>query len=82
MSILEGVLREEEQGEEREEGAGGEGEERGGEEVGCTVHDSPSIFLSLSLPPLILMRFIDPRIFDFNDIHRHHPGPQDNKLVV
>ena len=27
---------------------------------------------------LILMRFIDPRIFDFNDIHRPHPGPQEN----
>ena len=30
---------------------------------------------------LILMRFIDPRIFDSNDIHRPHPGPQENLQI-
>ena len=30
---------------------------------------------------LILMRFIDPRIFDSNDIHRPHPGPQENMQI-
>ena len=29
----------------------------------------------------ILMRFIDPRIFDFNNIHRPHPGPQENMQI-
>ena len=29
----------------------------------------------------ILMRFIDPRIFDSNDIHRPHPGPQENMQI-
>ena len=28
-----------------------------------------------------LMRFIDPRIFDSNDIHRPHPGPQENMQI-
>ena len=27
---------------------------------------------------IFLMRFIDPRILDSNDIHRPHPGPQEN----
>ena len=27
------------------------------------------------------MRFIDPRIFDSNDIHRPHPGPQENLQI-
>ena len=27
---------------------------------------------------LILMRFIDPRIFDFNEIHGPNPGPEEN----
>ena len=27
------------------------------------------------------MRFIGPRIFDFNDIHRPHPGPQQNMQI-
>ena len=27
------------------------------------------------------MRFIDPRIFDFNDIHIPHPGPQENMQI-
>ena len=27
------------------------------------------------------MRFIDPRSFDFNDIHRPHPGPQENMQI-
>ena len=30
---------------------------------------------------LILMRFIDPRIFDSNDIHRPQPGPQENMQI-
>ena len=30
---------------------------------------------------MVLLRFIDPRIFDFNDIHRPHPGPQDNMQI-
>ena len=30
---------------------------------------------------LILMRFSDPRIFDSNDIHRPHPGPQENLQI-
>ena len=30
---------------------------------------------------LILMSFIDPRIFDSNDIHRPQPGPQGNKQI-
>ena len=30
---------------------------------------------------LILMRFIDPRIFDSNDIHRPHPGPRENMQI-
>ena len=30
---------------------------------------------------LILMRFIDPRIFDSSDIHRPHPGPQENMQI-
>ena len=30
---------------------------------------------------LILMRFIGPRIFDSNDIHRPHPGPQENMQI-
>ena len=30
---------------------------------------------------LILMRFIDPRILDSNDIHRPHPGPQENMQI-
>ena len=30
---------------------------------------------------LILMRFIDPRIFDSNDIHGPHPGPQENLQI-
>ena len=29
----------------------------------------------------IFMRFIDPRIFDSNDIHRPHPGPQENMQI-
>ena len=38
-------------------------------------------------PPLnvmswaFFMRFIDPRIFDFNHIHRPHPGPQENMQI-
>ena len=35
----------------------------------------------MSLAFLILMRFIDPRIFDFNDIHRPQPGPQENMQI-
>ena len=27
------------------------------------------------------MRFIDPRILDSNDIHRPHPGPQENLQI-
>ena len=27
------------------------------------------------------MRFIGPRIFDSNDIHRPHPGPQENMQI-
>ena len=27
------------------------------------------------------MRFIDPRIFDFNGIHRPQPGPQENMQI-
>ena len=27
------------------------------------------------------MRFIDPRIFDSNDIHIPHPGPQENMQI-
>ena len=30
---------------------------------------------------LILTRFIDLRIFDSNDIHRPHPGPQENMQI-
>ena len=30
---------------------------------------------------LILMRFIGPRIFDLNDIHRPHPRPQENMQI-
>ena len=30
---------------------------------------------------LILMRFIDLRIFDSNDVHRPHPGPQENLQI-
>ena len=30
---------------------------------------------------LILMKFIGPRIFDSNDIHRPHPGPQENLQI-
>ena len=30
---------------------------------------------------LILMRFIDPRIFDSNDIHRPQPGAQENMQI-
>ena len=29
----------------------------------------------------ILMRFIDPKILDSNDIHRPHPGPQENMQI-
>ena len=29
----------------------------------------------------ILMRFIDPSIFDSNDIHRPYPGPQENMQI-
>ena len=30
---------------------------------------------------LILKGFIDPRILAFNDIHRPHPGPQENMQI-
>ena len=30
---------------------------------------------------LILMRFIDPRIFDFNEIHGPNPGPEENMQI-
>ena len=37
--------------------------------------------LRMSWAFLILMRFIDPRIFDSNDIHRPLPGPQENMQI-
>ena len=37
--------------------------------------------LRLSWAFLMLMRFIDPRMFDSNDIHRPHPGPQENLQI-
>ena len=30
---------------------------------------------------LILMRFIDPRIFYFNEIHGPNPGPEENMQI-
>ena len=38
----------------------------------------PPLPLSWAGGFLVLMGFIDPRIFDSNDIHRPHPGPQEN----
>ena len=37
--------------------------------------------LALSWAFFILMRFIDPRIFDSNEIHRPNPGPEENMQI-
>ena len=42
----------------------------------CEVNSTGWAFLFL-----FLMRFIDPRILDSNDIHRPHPGPQENLQI-
>ena len=49
---------------------------RGGIERGGTAPPLPVVGVFL-----ILMRFIDPRIFDSIDIHRPHPGPQENLQI-
>ena len=54
-------------------GGGGGGIERGG--------SSPHPPFACCGRFLILMRFIDPRIFDSNDIQRPHPGPQENLQI-
>ena len=60
------------------------------EGLGTTLRDEPKNLVSFQHAPptkrkagafLIIMRFIDPRIFDFNDIHRPHPGPQENMQI-
>ena len=50
------------------------------EGLGTTLRDELKnlVRFHMSWAFLILMRFIDPRIFESNDIHRPHPGPQEN----
>ena len=52
--------------------------------VGLLVRPKASEGLGTTLPVVgvfDLMRFIGPRIFGFNDIHRPHPGPQENLQI-